>query len=189
MTWEELESNCRRCRGCGLADTRTNVVFGKGNKKAKLLFVGEGPGRNEDLQGVPFVGQAGRLLDLALEACGFSKDEYYIANVVKCRPPENRNPLPEECAACMPLLRKQYKLIAPAIVVCLGTVACSNLIAPGAKVSTARGQWIEKGGTLFTATYHPAALLRDESKKLDTYRDLCEVKRRLDALMRKDTSV
>lgn len=183
MTWEELEQHCKTCNACGLAGTRTNVVFGRGNREAKLLFVGEGPGHNEDIQGLPFVGQAGKLLDFALDACGFRPEDYYIANVVKCRPPQNRNPLPEESAACMPWLRKQYAMIKPKIVVCLGTVACSNLIGPDAKVSTARGKWLEKGGTLFTATYHPAALLRDESKKLDTYRDLCEVKKRLDEIV------
>ncbi len=182
MTWKELENNCRRCQGCGLAATRTNMVFGRGSRTAKLLFVGEGPGYNEDIQGVAFVGQAGKLLDLALEACGFNENDYYIANVVKCRPPENRNPSAEECEACMPNLRKQYALLKPKIVVCLGSVACANLIAPDAKVSNSRTKWIEKGGAFFTATYHPAALLRDETKKLDMYRDLCEVKRRLDEL-------
>lgn len=182
MTWEELENNCKRCQGCGLAATRTNVVFGRGNKDADLLFVGEGPGHNEDVQGKAFVGQAGKLLDLALDAIGFTEKDYYIANVVKCRPPENRNPLPEECAACMPLLRKQYALIKPKIVVCLGSIACANLLSPDAKVTNSRNKWIEKGGTLFTATYHPAALLRDERKKIDMYNDLCEVKRKLDEL-------
>lgn len=186
MTWEELEQHCSRCMACELAKTRTNVVFGRGNREAALLFVGEGPGQNEDLQGVPFVGQAGRLLDFALTACGFGPEDYYIANVVKCRPPQNRNPLPEESAACMPWLRKQYAMIKPRIVVCLGTVACSNLIGPEAKVSAVRGTWTEKGGTLFTATYHPAALLRDERKKPDLYRDFCAIKKRLDEVKAKE---
>ncbi len=184
MTWEELESNCKRCQGCGLAATRTNMVFGRGNRNAKLLFVGEGPGHNEDIQGVAFVGQAGKLLDLALEACGFSEEDFYIANVVKCRPPENRNPSAEECAACMPNLRQQYKLLQPKIVVCLGSIACANLLAPDAKVGNSRGKWVQKGGTLFTATYHPAALLRDESKKIVMYRDLCDIKKRFDEAMK-----
>ena len=128
MTWEELLDYCSRCQRCALAQTRKHVVVGRGNRNAPILFVGEGPGAQEDEQGIPFVGQAGKLLDLALEACGFPPDLYYIANVVKCRPPQNRNPLREETEACMPYLREQFRLIKPKIVVCLGSVASVALI-------------------------------------------------------------
>lgn len=179
MTWEELLDYCSRCQRCALAQTRKNVVVGRGNRNASILFVGEGPGAQEDEQGIPFVGQAGKLLDLALEACGFPPDLYYIANVVKCRPPQNRNPLREETEACMPYLREQFRLIKPKIVVCLGSVASVALIGPEAKITAVRGTWIEKKGTYFTATYHPAALLRDESKKIFMWRDLKAVQERL----------
>lgn len=177
MNWEELSYYCNNCNRCALSETRRNVVLGKGNIKAPILFVGEGPGAQEDEQGIPFVGQAGKLLDLALEALDFKNEDYYIANVVKCRPPQNRNPLPEEIQACMPYLREQFKLIRPKIIVCLGSVASSALL--GEKISVVRGKWIDKKGTLFTATYHPAALLRDESKKIVMWRDLRNVKEKL----------
>ena len=149
MTWEELLDYCSRCQRCALAQTRKNVVVGRGNRNAPILFVGEGPGAQEDEQGIPFVGQAGKLLDLALEACGFPPDLYYIANVVKCRPPQNRNPLREETEACMPYLREQFRLIKPKIVVCLGSVASVALIGPEAKITAVRGTWIEKKRYLF----------------------------------------
>lgn len=179
MTWEALIEYCNHCQKCALAQGRKNVVIGRGNRGAPILFVGEGPGAQEDEQGVPFVGQAGKLLDLALEACGFPPDCYYIANIVKCRPPQNRNPLREEAEACMPYLREQFKLIQPKIVVCLGSVASTALIGPDAKITAVRGTWIEKKGTYFTATFHPAAILRDESKKLFLWRDLKAVRKRL----------
>ena len=179
MTWEELLNYCNHCQRCALSQTRKNVVVGKGNRNAPILFVGEGPGAQEDEQGVPFVGQAGKLLDLALEAGGFTPDQYYIANIVKCRPPGNRNPLREEAEACMPYLREQFKLIKPKIVVCLGSVASTSLIGPEAKITVVRGTWIERKGTYFTGTYHPAALLRDESNKIFLWRDLKAVKERL----------
>lgn len=175
MDWDNLIKIISNCTKCPLAQGRTNVVVGRGNRNAPVLFVGEGPGANEDAQGLPFVGQAGRLLDLALQSTGFTKEDYYIANVVKCRPPENRNPLPEECAACLPYLRAQFKLIKPKIIVCLGSVASTNMIDKEAKITAIRGKWIERGGVLFTATYHPAALLRDPSKKIVMWRDLKSV--------------
>lgn len=179
MTWEELNNYCNNCNRCALSQTRRNVVLGKGDINAPILFVGEGPGAQEDEQGVPFVGQAGKLLDLVLEALDFKPHEYYVANVVKCRPPKNRNPLPEEIKACMPYLREQFKLIQPKIVVCLGSVASTALLGADAKITAVRGTWTEKKGTLFTATYHPAALLRDESKKIYMWRDLKAVKEKL----------
>lgn len=182
VTWEMLENACLNCTRCRLCENRTNVVIGKGNRNAPLMLVGEGPGRQEDEQGIPFVGQAGQLLDLALTGLGFQPEEYYIANVVKCRPPENRTPLEDECKACMDYLRAQFSLIRPKIVVCMGNVALSHLISPDARISRVRGTWTEKKGVLFTATYHPAALLRDESKKLDFWRDLKAIREKLDVL-------
>ena len=182
MTWQELKDICSSCSRCGLCNGRTNVVFGRGNINAELLFVGEGPGRQEDEQGVPFVGQAGQLLSLALKSCFFEENDYYIANVIKCRPPNNRTPYPEECEACLPYLRKQFAMIKPKIVVCLGGVAASNLIDKNARITAVRGRWIKKKGVFFYATYHPAALLRDESKKIVMWQDLKNVKMKLDEI-------
>lgn len=182
MTWSELKTACETCQRCALAKDRQHVVIGKGNPHAPILFVGEGPGRQEDEEGIPFVGQAGKLLDLALVSCGYTPDLYYIANVVKCRPPQNRTPLREECDACLPFLRQQFALIRPKIVVCLGGVALSSLIAPDAKITASRGRWMKRKDTLFYATYHPAALLRDESKKLVMWQDLKAVRRKWEEL-------
>ena len=177
MDWNEFEKIMNGCRGCGLSSGRTNVVIGRGSRReGGILFVGEGPGENEDKEGLPFVGQAGRLLDLALSALEFPAEDYYIANVVKCRPPQNREPSADEVKACVPYLRQQFIFLKPRIVVALGSVALKALIDPGARITSERGKWIQKGGTLFTATYHPAALLRDESKKVDFYSDLRAVK-------------
>ncbi len=183
MTWNELEQACLSCHKCGLAKERNHVVIGRGNPDAPILFVGEGPGRQEDEQGIPFVGQAGKLLDLALTSCLFTPDQYYIANVVKCRPPQNRTPIREECEACLPYLRQQFALIRPKIVVCLGAVAVTSLVSPDAKITSARGVWTQRKETLFFATYHPAALLRDESKKLVMWQDLRRVRQKLDELL------
>lgn len=182
MNWEELIKTISTCRKCALADNRTNVVVGRGNVNAPVLFVGEGPGANEDAQGQPFVGQAGRLLDMALESTGFEKEDFYIANVVKCRPPQNRNPMPQECEACLPFLREQFKLIRPKIIVCLGSVASTTMIGKDAKITSVRGTWIERGGVLFTGTYHPAALLRDPSKKIVMWKDLKTIWQKLQTL-------
>ncbi len=186
VTWEALERACLHCTRCRLCETRTNVVIGKGNPKASVLFVGEGPGRQEDEQGLPFVGQAGKLLDCALIGLDFTPEDYYIANVVKCRPPENRTPFEDECKACLEYLRGQFALIQPKIVVCLGNVALANLISPDARVTKVRGTWTERGGVWFTATYHPAALLRDESKKIDFWQDLKAVRMKLEELRKED---
>lgn len=177
MEWNELENIMKNCRACGLSAGRNNVVIGRGSvSENRILFVGEGPGENEDRQGVPFVGQAGRLLDLALAALGFLPEDYYVANVVKCRPPQNREPSADEVKACLPYLRGQFSLLKPRIVVALGSVALKALISPDARITSERGKWVPKGNTLFIATYHPAALLRDESKKIDFYNDLREVR-------------
>lgn len=172
MTWEELEKTCHDCRRCGLCETRTNVVFGVGNRDAELMFVGEAPGEQEDLSGTPFVGAAGQLLDLYLEAVGIDRGSVYIANILKCRPQRNRDPLPAEQDACMPYLREQVKLIRPKMIVCLGRIAAMRLIRPDFKITKEHGVMHKKGDFVLTAVYHPSALLRDASKKEDMYRDM-----------------
>lgn len=172
MTWQELESSCRQCTRCSLHETRHNVVFGDGNQQARILFIGEGPGQNEDLQGVPFVGAAGHLLDDMLSIIDLDRGDYYISNIMKCRPPNNRDPFQEEQQACMDWLRQQTRLIRPKIIVCLGRIAAMRLIRDDFRITREHGQWTEKGGIWFTAFFHPAALLRDDSKKPDTFYDL-----------------
>lgn len=170
-TWEALEHDCKNCRECSLWETRTNVVFGVGNQNAEVLFIGEGPGANEDAQGVPFVGRAGHLLDDMLEIIGLKRDDVYIANIVKCRPPQNRDPLPAESEACMPWLREQFRLLQPKIVVCLGRVAAQRMIRQDFSVTREHGQIIEKSGILFMGTFHPAALLRQPQNKPEAFAD------------------
>jgi DNA polymerase len=179
MTWEELNIACQNCQACSLCTTRTNVVVGTGNIHSDIMFVGEGPGYNEDMTGEPFVGQAGRLLDKMLAAINLDRKKVYICNVVKCRPPQNRNPLPEEQKACIGFLREQYKLIRPHFIICLGKIAAQALINSDFKITKQRGQWFEKKGTMFMATYHPAALLRDEGKKADSWKDMQSIRDKL----------
>ena len=179
--WEELESECMQCRKCALWETRTNVVFGVGRQDAEVLFIGEGPGENEDLQGEPFVGRAGKLLDDMLKIIGLDRREnIYIANIVKCRPPQNRDPLNTEQEACMDWLRAQYRLIRPKVVVCLGRIAAKALIKDDFKITQEHGRWFDKDGVEFTAIYHPAALLRDPGKRPETFVDLKEIKRMIE---------
>ena len=170
--WEQIEQMIQNCRRCGLCEQRHSIVLGEGNRKAEVMLVGEGPGADEDAQGRPFVGKAGQLLDKMFSAIDMRREDLYITNVVKCRPPGNRTPLNEEAQACLPILRMQYRLIRPKIVVCLGATATRHVYDPEARITRVRGQWLEKGGTLFLPTYHPAALLRDESKKKDVWQDL-----------------
>ena len=166
MDFETLKQECLACRKCGLCETRHNVVFGMGNPTAEIMFIGEGPGQNEDEQGLPFVVLSGKLLDQYLEAVDLSREKnVFIANIVKCRPPQNRDPLPEEWDACLPWLREQFRLIRPKIVVCLGRIAAQRLIRPDFSVTKEHGQFIEKNGVLFMATLHPAALLRNPKQK------------------------
>lgn len=172
IRFSELEEKCRACRGCSLAETRTNCVFGVGDRDARLMFVGEAPGEQEDLQGIPFVGRAGQLLDRYLFAVDIKREDVYIANILKCRPPHNRDPLQVEQEACIGWLRAQTKLLRPKIIVCLGRIAAMKLIREDFKISREHGQWTQKGGIWFTALYHPSALLRDESKRPDAFRDL-----------------
>jgi uracil-DNA glycosylase family 4 len=170
--WENLQNECLQCRACALADTRKNVVFGMGNTEAEVLFIGEGPGANEDEQGLPFVGAAGKLLDDMLEMIGLARESVYITNIVKCRPPRNRDPLNTEKDACIGYLRRQVALMRPKIIVCLGRIAAMELIKSDFKITQEHGQFMEKSGVLMTALYHPAALLRDGTKKPETFVDL-----------------
>ena len=172
MTWEELEARCMACQGCGLADTRRHVVFGVGNRKADVLFIGEGPGEQEDIQGVPFVGPAGQLLDVMLSVIDLDRTSVYIANIVKCRPPRNRDPLNTEQDACIGFLRAQTALIRPKIIVCLGRIAAMRIIDPNFRITRQHGQWFQRAGVHMTALYHPSALLRDPGKRPETFEDL-----------------
>lgn len=180
MTWENLEETCKSCTACPLHETRTNCVFGTGSKTASLMFVGEAPGEKEDLSGVPFVGAAGRLLDKYLEAVGIDRNEVYIANILKCRPPKNRDPLPTEQEQCIGYLREQVKLIRPKIIVCLGRIAAMKLISPGYKITKEHGTFVKKGNFTLSAVYHPAALLRDPRKEEDMYADMKKIRELLD---------
>lgn len=183
MTWEELESTCGRCRKCGLCETRTNVVFGVGNRSADVMFIGEGPGENEDLQGEPFVGRAGQLLDKMLAAVDLDRHtNIYIANIVKCRPPKNRDPEPGEQDACLPWLRSQVALVRPKIIVCLGRVAAMKLLKPDIKITREHGEFYERNGVLMMATLHPAALLRNPNNKPAAFEDFLKLRKRLDEL-------
>jgi len=167
----ELSALCNKCRACGLHKTRTNMVFGDGNVNADIMFIGEGPGKDEDLQGIPFVGRAGQLLNKILAAAEFKREEVYICNVVKCRPPENRLPMPEEVKACRGYLEAQIRIIDPKIIVCLGSLASQTIIDPKARITQIRGKWFWRNGRKIMATFHPAALLRNESYKRPTWED------------------
>ena len=171
-SWEKLKADCAACRNCALCQTRHNLVFGVGREDAEVMFIGEGPGEQEDLKGEPFVGPAGKLLDTMLEIIDLDRSKVYIANMVKCRPPHNRTPLPEEAAACMPFLRAQFSLVRPQVIVLLGATAAKTLLRPDFRITREHGQWEERKGVWFLPTYHPAALLRDESKKRDAWHDL-----------------
>ena len=180
MTFEELEAKCRSCTACALHETRTNCVFGTGSTSARLMFVGEAPGEKEDLSGIPFVGAAGKLLDKYLCAVDIERDDVYIANILKCRPPKNRDPLPAEQDACIGYLREQVKLIKPEIIVCLGRISAMRLIKPDFKITAEHGVFVKKGGFVMTAVYHPAALLRDPRKKEDMFAEMRKIKAYLD---------
>ncbi len=170
--WETLEKECLNCRKCQLCETRTNVVFGVGNKNAEVLFIGEGPGENEDLQGEPFVGRGGKLLDKMLFSIDLSRDKnIYIANIVKCRPPKNRDPRPEEQTACTDWLRNQFKLMNPKIIVCLGRIAAAKIIKPDIKITREHGLFFEKKGVLMMPMLHPAAILRNPGKRPEAFHD------------------
>ena len=176
LDWENLESQCKSCTKCELCKTRTNVVFGVGPRHADIMFVGEGPGEQEDLQGEPFVGAAGKLLDDMLSIIDLGRHNCYIANIVKCRPPRNRDPLEEEQQACIDYLRNQVALIRPKIIVCLGRVAAKKLIDPDYRITKEHGQWLNSNGVWMTAIYHPSALLRDLNKRPETFDDLLSIR-------------
>ena len=180
--WEQLEEDAKQCRKCKLCQTRSNVVFGVGSKETDLMFIGEGPGADEDIQGIPFVGKAGKLMNMAFEIIGLDRNKVYIANIVKCRPPSNRNPQDDEAMACLNYLRNQVILVKPKIIVLLGSVALKNILGKEYGITASRGKWIEKKGILYMPTWHPAALLRDETKKIDFIKDLKLVMERMDEL-------
>lgn len=179
-TWEALEHDCKNCRECSLWETRTNVVFGVGNQNAEVLFIGEGPGANEDAQGVPFVGRAGHLLDDMLEIIGLKRDEVYIANIVKCRPPGNADPRPEYAEACLPYLREQVRFVHPRVIVLLGRIAVQNLLKVQSGIGRIHGQIYNRKGFLFVPTYHPSALLRNPDLKKDAWEDFKVIRRLLE---------
>ena len=178
--WEELKAVCGSCTRCGLCETRHNVVFGIGNEQADVMFVGEGPGEQEDLKGEPFVGPAGKLLDDMLSIVDLYRQENcYIANIVKCRPPRNRDPLETEQDACIDYLRNQVALVRPKIIVCLGRIAAKRLIDPDYRITRQHGQWVHKNGVWMTAIYHPSALLRDVGKRPETFDDLISLREKI----------
>ena len=180
--WDTLKSSCMSCTACGLCKTRNNVVFGVGNVTAPIVFIGEGPGQNEDEQGIPFVGRAGQLLDDMLEIIGLDRTKVYIANIVKCRPPRNRDPLETEQEACIGYLRNQVALIKPKIIVCLGRIAAKKLIDPDFRITRQHGQWFRRGEFWMMATFHPSALLRDVSKRPEAFDDLMSLRAKMKEL-------
>ena len=173
--WEELEQSIVNCNKCKLCVNRKNIVFGQGNKNADIMFIGEGPGADEDIQGLPFVGKAGKLMNMAFEGLGIKREEVYIANIVKCRPPQNRVPEPDEAESCLNYLRNQVILVKPRVIVLLGSTALKNILGKELSITASRGKWIEKKGIYYMPTWHPAALLRDENKKIEFWRDLISV--------------
>ncbi|MBQ8215385.1 MAG: uracil-DNA glycosylase [Clostridia bacterium] len=175
MNLDELKKGCEACRKCALGSSRKNSVFERGSRQAKLMLVGEAPGGKEDETGIPFVGAAGQLLDKYLEAVGIDREEVYICNILKCRPPQNRDPLPEEQEACMDHLRAQVRQVKPRMIVCLGRIAAMRLISPDYKITKEHGVFQKKGNFLITAVYHPSALLRDPSKKEDMLKDMLRI--------------
>lgn len=182
QNWDTLENTCKNCTACSLSQRRTNVVFGVGNRNADILFVGEGPGEQEDLRGEPFVGAAGKLLDDMLSIIDLNREQCYIANIVKCRPPGNRDPKEEEQDACIGYLWDQIALIRPKIIVCLGRIAATRLIRPDFRITREHGTWTEKHGIWITAVYHPSALLRDLTKRPETFMDLLNIREKANSL-------
>lgn len=179
LDWDALEQTCGSCTSCGLCLTRNNVVFGVGPKDARIMFIGEGPGEQEDLQGEPFVGPAGKLLDDMMSIIDLDRTNSYIANIVKCRPPRNRDPEEAEQDACIGYLRNQVALIRPKIIVCLGRISAMKLIRPDFRITREHGTWVERGGIWITAIYHPSALLRDLSKRPETFEDLLSIRNKM----------
>ncbi len=181
-TWDKLKAECAQCRGCALFEARTNLVFGTGREDAELMFIGEGPGEQEDMQGEPFVGPAGKLLDTMLEIIDLDRSKVYIANMVKCRPLKNRDPLNIEQDACRDWLERQIALVDPKIIVCLGRVAAKSMIKEDFRITAEHGQWFQRDGRHIMATYHPSALLRDPSKRPEAFMDLRELRKEIRAV-------
>lgn len=181
----DLKHLCENCKKCHFYETRHHMVFGQGNSNADLMFISEAPGQQEDLTGIPFVGKSGQLFDSILASVNITRDEIYIANILKCRPPRNRNPLEDEKKACLPFLRAQVKLIHPKIIVCLGRISAQSIIRPDFKITKEHGIWISRNGYYLIATYHPAALLRDPSKKRDVWEDFKEIRARYETISTK----
>ena len=179
LEWTELEKTCHNCTKCGLCETRNNVVFGVGPRNADVMFIGEGPGEQEDLKGEPFVGAAGMLLDDMLSIIDLSRENCYIANIIKCRPPRNRDPLETEQDACIGYLRNQVALIQPKIIVCLGRIAAMRIIRPDFRITQDHGTWTQKNGVWMSAIYHPSALLRDLTKRPETFDDLLSLREKI----------
>lgn len=188
LTWNNLNEQIENCKNCSLYKTCTNKVPGAGSKNATVMFIGEGPGRHEDEQGIPFVGAAGKLLTRMLASISLNRDEIYIGNVVKCRPPNNREPSAEEASACLPLLRAQLYLIKPKIIVLLGATAMRTLLGPDHRITKEHGQWFHRAGVDIMATYHPAALLYRPENKYHAWEDLKILKKRLDDLKKENES-
>jgi uracil-DNA glycosylase family 4 len=180
--WDDLKRDCLACRGCSLWETRTNVVFGVGNPESEVLLIGEGPGEQEDLRGEPFVGRAGKLLDTMLELIQLDRSKIYIANMVKCRPPKNRDPLEIEQSACAKWLTAQIELMNPKLIICLGRISAMKFIREDFKITREHGQWFEKDGRRVMALYHPAALLRDPGKRPETFEDLKTIEKEIRAV-------
>ena len=187
-TWEALKRECEICHECALCQTRRNVVFGVGNPQAEILLVGEGPGAHEDEQGVPFVGRAGKLLDDMLAVIGLDRSKVYITNIVKCRPPENRDPLNVEQDACTGYLRRQIALMQPKIVVSLGRIAAMRLIDPKFRITKDHGIWYDRDGMRMMAMYHPSALLRDPSRRPEAFDDLKGLQREIQQVCQRTTA-
>ena len=184
-SWDKLKAECAGCRACALCETRHNLVFGVGREDAEVMFIGEGPGEQEDLKGEPFVGPAGKLLDTMLEIIDLDRNKVYIANMVKCRPPRNRDPQDREQDACFGWLRRQIALVDPKIIVCLGRIAAMGIIDPEFRITREHGQWYERNGRMYMATYHPSALLRDPAKRPEAFEDLRELRSKIRQICRK----
>lgn len=179
VSWQQLMEEISACEKCELCENRNNVVPGEGNPRARLMFIGEGPGAEEDRQGRPFVGPSGELLTRMIHAIGMERSEVYICNIVKCRPPQNRNPQPEEAAACLNYLRAQVALVRPQVIVLLGKIACSYTLNEPVFVTRDHGKWYERKGVWFMPTYHPSALLRDPDKKREAWEDFKKIRDKL----------
>ena len=185
--WDALYEECIHCQKCGLAETRTNVVFGEGARDAEVMFIGEGPGEQEDRTGRPFVGRAGQLLDDMLAIIGLDRDRVYICNIVKCRPPGNRDPLNVEQDACIGYLRRQIALVQPKMLVCLGRIAAMRLIDDKFRITRDHGRWYDVDGMRMTAIYHPSALLRDPSRRPETFDDLKAIQQEISRICQRTT--